>query len=720
MIVQQPPIANNAPVFGQTDMASYPPGPSPPLGRPRSRSPQARDLYGTYPYGTYPGAVPYMNPPQPTIIMNQPAPTEMTWLAIFLSFFLDVIPRQLYLHLLLRFPSLYFSRVTRIFHDANMSMSEIKQMALEVANSNEAMNKELLYQGIFPQESATAPPSFINLRDSWQSFIDSLMREWKTLNIITVLLLSAILTILQIDAAAADPVSRYSALLSLVCAFMSLLYGCIYIIRFGSMRKTHKAAEWANESEKSSTSIFWNVWVMLAMPAVWLGWSMIFFIVCVMAFVWQTGTGTDAEAPTQTASEILAPRIVISAVLGLGFLYLILIGNTFRKYSDPMEQAWQERIRGWLNEKATAAYSQSHTNPHVAGDSRRRSSHHHGSYQPFSSQAHASSQPYPSFAPASNPSLFVPPTLRSPTTAPLSHPITPMSLTGTKSTENRTRAVDGGRDAHSPPAEMGNIAPPPLGWIPELPESSYIRLPPPISIRPGITTVDSDGGNRDSISPQEHEPERGSGESVSTYASIPEVPAPLMHAPQLPPGMTVPIHPGINFTRIEEMDHSGQNEGLEDSNGMLEIMQMKPDGVVKPGSQRIPEELSGREDFMRLWGGFSEAITKAWKRIEKPQVREDIYWPASQPAFREFLQMLEEWNQSLSQYGIFVVFAEHDQSLEASKPYDFSLYMGSTDGRSLVIHSEVGGGSLHQYWLVEYRGRGIHPPKITVIRSQAK
>ncbi|KAJ2932784.1 hypothetical protein H1R20_g4311, partial [Candolleomyces eurysporus] len=543
-----------------------------------------------------------------------------------------------------------------------MSMSEIKQMALEAANSNEAMNKELLYQGIFPQESATAPSSFIHLRNSWESFIDSLMREWKTLNIITVLLLSAILTILQIDAAAADPISRYSALLSLVCAFMSLLYGCIYIIRFGSMRKTHKAAEWANESEKSSTSIFWNVWVMLAMPAVWLGWyvilelrlrhipitnpavnrSMIFFIICVMAFVWQTGTGTDAEAPTQTASQILAPRIVISAVLGLGFLYLIFIGNTFRKYSDPMEQAWQERIRGWLNEKATAAYSQSYTNPHIPGDSRRRSSHHHGSYQPFSSQAHPSSQPYPSFVPPSSTGPFVPPLRQPPSPMmPPSQYIVPGSRsTGpsrhrsksrhhtreqpattrdgsaattednsaeTKSTENRAQAVDGGRDAHSPPPEMSNILPPD-NWIPEMPESSYIRLPPPTDLfrQPRLTTIYSDGGDRDSIPPQEHAPERGSEESVSTYTSIPEAPAPLIHAPQLPPGMTVPIHPGINFARIEEMDHSEQHEGLEDSNGMLEIMQMKPDGIVKPGSQRIPEELSGREDFMRLWDGFSE------------------------------------------------------------------------------------------------------------------
>jgi len=55
----------------------------------------------------------------------------------------------------------------------------------------------------------------------------------------------AILTILQIDSAADDPVTRYSALFSLICALVSLLFGCVYIIRFGSMRKTYKAAEWA-------------------------------------------------------------------------------------------------------------------------------------------------------------------------------------------------------------------------------------------------------------------------------------------------------------------------------------------------------------------------------------------------------------------------------------------------------------------------------------------
>ena len=104
--------------------------------------------------------------------------------------------------------------------------------------------------------------------------------------------LRAILTILQIPSAALDPVTRYAALLSLICALMSLLYGCIYIIRFGMMRSTCRAAEWAHvsccsqkydyrilhisffpqEAQKTTTSIFWNVWVFLAMPATWLAW----------------------------------------------------------------------------------------------------------------------------------------------------------------------------------------------------------------------------------------------------------------------------------------------------------------------------------------------------------------------------------------------------------------------------------------------------------------
>jgi len=55
----------------------------------------------------------------------------------------------------------------------------------------------------------------------------------------------AILTILQIQSAEEDPITRTAALLSLVCALISLLYGCVYITRFGTLRRMYQAVMWA-------------------------------------------------------------------------------------------------------------------------------------------------------------------------------------------------------------------------------------------------------------------------------------------------------------------------------------------------------------------------------------------------------------------------------------------------------------------------------------------
>jgi len=55
----------------------------------------------------------------------------------------------------------------------------------------------------------------------------------------------AILTMFQIPSAANDPVTRTAALLSLECALMSLSYGCLYIVRFGTMRSMYRASRWA-------------------------------------------------------------------------------------------------------------------------------------------------------------------------------------------------------------------------------------------------------------------------------------------------------------------------------------------------------------------------------------------------------------------------------------------------------------------------------------------
>ncbi|TFK53330.1 hypothetical protein OE88DRAFT_1241238 [Heliocybe sulcata] len=275
-------------------------------------------------------------------------------------FVVDTLPRIVYLHLLLRLPSLYFTRVARIFEDAEVSRPDIQRMVdatgfresgfrastaptpaeggAPAARGGAGTIRSHAVSTLPPAPEEWNPPAvsaaLARFKRSWEEFIGSLLKEWKTLNVVSALLLTAILTMFQIPSAAADPVIRTAALVSLVCALMSLSYGCIFIIRFGGMRSMYRASRWAEEAQKSKTSIWWNVWVMLAMPAVWLTWSMITFIASILAFVWRTGDSSDPETrdPLSPIHE-LGPRIVITCLILLGLLYFWKIIDTFRKYS---------------------------------------------------------------------------------------------------------------------------------------------------------------------------------------------------------------------------------------------------------------------------------------------------------------------------------------------------------------------------------------------------
>jgi hypothetical protein len=56
---------------------------------------------------------------------------------------------------------------------------------------------------------------------------------------------STILAIINMTQATNDPLTRFPALLSMIAALLSLIYGCMYNIRFETMRKGYKAIEWA-------------------------------------------------------------------------------------------------------------------------------------------------------------------------------------------------------------------------------------------------------------------------------------------------------------------------------------------------------------------------------------------------------------------------------------------------------------------------------------------
>ncbi|KAG5350783.1 hypothetical protein C0989_009292 [Termitomyces sp. Mn162] len=319
-------------------------------------------------------------------------------------FFGDTLPREIYLNILLRLPAMYFSRVARIFEDAEVSKPDIQRMIESGGGLNtspffgpSASEQVTVDSGIpnivrateYPPTPASAPaalsptttmaaglglaahvgsaaatpgphwplplpdewtpphvsPALIRFKNSWEAFVDSLVREWKTLNVVSALLLSAILTMFQIPSAADDPVTRTAAFLSLICALMSLSYGCMYIVRFGTMRSMFRAAKWAEEARKTKTVIWWNVWVLLAMPAVWMSWAMVLFIASIISFVWRTDSVNDpTDRPPLGNRGALGTRLAITGVFILGMIYFILIVRTLRSYGmHANNKVWSRR-----------------------------------------------------------------------------------------------------------------------------------------------------------------------------------------------------------------------------------------------------------------------------------------------------------------------------------------------------------------------------------------
>ncbi|KAI0287228.1 hypothetical protein BC826DRAFT_1045778 [Russula brevipes] len=242
---------------------------------------------------------------------------------------LDTLPRQLYLHSQLRLPSLYFSRVARIFEDA-ARIIDACELGTESVPSRNGRGVVILP---FPEEwvPPNVSPALARFKRSWENFSGRL-------NVLSALLLSAILTLFQVPDAAIDPLTRTAALCSLISALMSLSFGITYIIRFGTMRSMYRASRWAEEAQKSETAIFWNVWVLLALPGIWLAWSVLAFLVAIMSFVWRTG----AEGQSNSAlprKQAYGPRIGVTCQLLLGLVYFAFVIRTFRNYGESGRKA---------------------------------------------------------------------------------------------------------------------------------------------------------------------------------------------------------------------------------------------------------------------------------------------------------------------------------------------------------------------------------------------
>lgn len=131
------------------------------------------------------------------------------------TFLTDTLPRQIYLHTLFRLPALYFSRVARIFEDAEVSKHEVQRMIEACVPADPergvaagiganlgfsaAFGTTRARNGgsVFPFPEDWNPPSvspaLARFKHSWETFVDTLIREWKTLNLVSVLLCTLVL-----------------------------------------------------------------------------------------------------------------------------------------------------------------------------------------------------------------------------------------------------------------------------------------------------------------------------------------------------------------------------------------------------------------------------------------------------------------------------------------------------------------------------------------------
>ncbi|KAF9449703.1 hypothetical protein P691DRAFT_774475 [Macrolepiota fuliginosa MF-IS2] len=258
----------------------------------------------------------------------------------------DVLPRQIYLHLLLRLPSLYFTRFNQILSDANLSLMEMKDMALRAlaADSTAIRFLRTVRSGRNPEYRQVLPPAYQQMKERWELFIDGLLEEWRTLNLVSALLVPGILTMFQIAGAAPDdPVTRYLVFWSLLSALVSLLYGCMFVVQFSRMRNAHKMVEWAVAVQNQG--ILWNVPVMLAMPLIWLTWSIVVFIISIMWFMWRaTAPLPDGIVFSASPKTAIGFRIFLCVTLGISIVYGILIFITFQKFGKGMDDKWKDHV----------------------------------------------------------------------------------------------------------------------------------------------------------------------------------------------------------------------------------------------------------------------------------------------------------------------------------------------------------------------------------------
>jgi len=96
------------------------------------------------------------------------------------AFLVDTLPRLMYRYLLLNIPAYYHSRFTHIITEAGVvSLREIRHGIRQTIRHTKCSHEE-------PPKSHR----FKKFEETWNKFIESVVKEWETYNIVSGLLLT--------------------------------------------------------------------------------------------------------------------------------------------------------------------------------------------------------------------------------------------------------------------------------------------------------------------------------------------------------------------------------------------------------------------------------------------------------------------------------------------------------------------------------------------------
>ncbi|KAM6497285.1 hypothetical protein JOM56_007758 [Amanita muscaria] len=241
----------------------------------------------------------------------------------------------LYNAVLLFLPYFYSSRAYLVLKSAESAEEEIESKSATAAS-----------------EDTIALDRWPYVKICWNEFLDSLSNEWKTLNLISALLLTAIYNVLLLGGQG-SALTQCTALMSLFSALMSLILGCLYLVRFDTMRRTYKAIQWSSDAVKTSRTVVWNIYTLLALPSAWLAWSLIFFVVCLMSIIWQP-IDVNIGSASGLGPLHLASKIAVSALLFTGMVHLSFALITFAGYGSRLDESWSKKLEHWHIKGASA------------------------------------------------------------------------------------------------------------------------------------------------------------------------------------------------------------------------------------------------------------------------------------------------------------------------------------------------------------------------------